>query len=216
MVAAPVRDARQSRTVIVQPDALCREGLIRLVGEFPGVQLAAAAATAAEALAALQESGADLVLTDLDLPDHDGLEWLTLLTRLPHSPQVVVLSRQVGLAYVMSAMVRGARGYLPRSSAPADLREAFRRVQAGHIYVHPSLSAGLVGLKLGGASGRDLTDRECTLLVHLARGATNQEIAAALYISEKTVRNTLTRLFQKRGARNRTEGVAAGRELGYL
>jgi DNA-binding NarL/FixJ family response regulator len=205
-----------SQTMIVQPDELCREGLTRLLRECSAVRLTAAAATAGQALAEVRTRLPDLVLTDVDLPDQDGLELISTLARMPQPPRVLVLSRQVGLAYVTAAIGRGARGYLPRTATAAELKEAIRHVVAGEVYIHPSLAVKLLGLKMAPEGARDLSDRECDLLLHLARGATNLEIAGALFISEKTVRNSLTRLFQRLRVRNRMEAVAAARELGYI
>lgn len=213
MVGAP-NLIQLTRAMVIQPEALCREGLCRLLGDMAGVQIAAAASSAAEALPLAREVKPDLILTDLDLPREDGLELVSALVRLPFSPRVVVLTRQSGLAYVAAAMARGARAYLLRSASPVELREALRQVSGGQAYVHGSLAGAALRLKVGGHP--DLGERDCALLVHLSRGATNQEVADALFVSEKTVRNALTRLFGRLRVRNRTEAVAAGRELGYL
>lgn len=217
MGAMPEAWPAVARLVVVQPDALCREGLCRLVREFPEVQLAAATARGAQGLEAARVDGADLVLLELDLPGEDGLNVVAALGALPQRPRIVVLSRQTGHAYVTAALARGASGYVPRTAEPHEVREALRSVLAGRRYVHPSLAAAFLDRRLGpGRAEDELSDRECAILIHLARGATNQEIAAHLFISEKTVRNALTRLFWKLGARNRLEAVAAGRERGYL
>lgn len=204
------------RTVIVQPDRLCREGLIRILGEMEGVVLLPSAASAREALQIAEEHMPDLVLTEVDMPEDDGLALLSRLAELPVKPQVVVLSRQIGHAYVTAAMARGAKGYLLRTSSPDELKESLQRVMNGQTYVQASLAASLIGRRLGPERKNELTERECLVLIHLAKGATNQAIADVLYLGEKTVRNTLTRLFHKLDARNRTEAVSIGRDAGYL
>lgn len=216
MVALPELRQAAARLAILQPDALCREGLSRLVRDFPQVRLAAAAARGTQLLEAARSEAPDLVLMEVDLPGEDGLEVIGALGRLPRPPRVVVLSRQAGHAYVTAAFARGASGYLPRTAEPHEVWEALRAVLAGRRYVHPSLAAALLDRRLGAARDAELTERECSVLIHLGRGATNQEIARHLFLSEKTVRNSLTRLFHRLGARNRLEAVALARELGYL
>lgn len=202
--------------MIVQPDRLCREGLTRILGESLEVRLVPSAASGSEAFSIAQTEAPDVILTEVDLPDADGLDLIGRLSGLGTHPRVVVLTRQSGHAYVTAAMARGAVGYLLRTSSPDELKESIRQVIVGNTYVQPSLAASLVGRRLGPQRDNELSERECACLIHLAKGATNQEIAAALFLGEKTVRNTLTRLFQKLGARNRTEAVAVGREAGYL
>lgn len=202
--------------LVVHPDALCREGLSRLLLDFPEVRVAAAVARAAQALVAARAEAPDLVLIEVDLPGEDGLELVTGLLRMARAPQVVVLSRHTGYAYVAAAFARGARAYLPRTAEPREVREALGAVLAGRRYVHPSLAANLLEQRLGARRAVELTERECALLIHLGRGETNQAIAGHLFVSEKTIRNLLTRLFQKLGTRNRLETVAAARELGYI
>lgn len=215
MVAA-VSDIRPAGTLIVQPDALCREGLSRIIREYGDLRLMAVAAGAAEALALVQLHQPALVLTEVDMPDQNGLQWVATLAGMSPAPRIIVLSRQSGQAYVLSAIAQGARGYLLRNSSPAELRDAIGRVLAGQMYVHPSLAGRLIEHRVGPDRSMDLSERECTVLIRLADGATNEEIARSLYISEKTVRNTLSRLFQKLNVHNRTAAVAAARYLGYL
>jgi len=215
-VLAAVGDVHPASTLIVQPDALCREGLSRIIREYGDLQLTAVAASAAEALGLVQLHRPALILTEVDIPAEDGLGWIATLSSMAPAPRVIVLSRQGGHAYVLAAIAEGARGYLLRNSSPAELREAIRRVLAGQLYVHPSLAGRLIEHRLGPERSLDLTERECAVLIRLAHGSTNDEIARALFISEKTVRNTLSRLFQKLNVHNRTAAVAAGRYLGYL
>lgn len=216
MVAAVGIGAPLARTVIVQPDRLCREGLSRILGEFQQVRLLGAVASGNEAQEIAARERPDLFLTEIDLPDVQGLTLVQALTQVSARPQVIVLTRQSGHAYVTAAIGSGATGYLLRSSSPEELQEGIRSVLAGQTYVQPGLAAAMIGRRIGPQRERELTERECACLIHLAHGATNQEIAGALFLGEKTIRNTLTRLFQKLGARNRTEAVSLAREECYL
>lgn len=203
------------RTLLVQPDQLCREGLSRLLREFPGFCVMPPVASPSEALALAADASPNLVVTEIDLPSDDGLEFIDQLLRLPEPPTVVILSRQTGWAHVRAALGRGARGYLPRNSSPGELQEALRRVLRGQRYVHPALAVDLVDMAIGSRE-RNLTERESALLVRLSRGETNQEIAQALFLSEKTVRNGLSRLFHKLKVHNRVAALTVAREVGYL
>lgn len=214
--AAPIEcQAPEARTLVVQPDALCREGLSRLLREFPGLCVMSPAASIVEALERVEAVTPNLVITELELPVDDALEFIESLRHLPTPPAVVVVSRQTGWAYVRAALGRGARGYLPRTASPGELEEALRRVLRGQRYVHHALAADLLDMTIGpGENG--LTERECALLLRIARGETNQEIARALFLSEKTVRNALTRLFHKLRVHNRMAALVAARQNGYL
>ncbi len=207
--------AETMRTLVVQPDALCREGLTRLLREFDELCVMPPAASVVEGLDRMDTAMPDLVVTELDLPVDDGLAFVDSLCRLPNPPAVVVVSRQTGWAYVRAALERGARGYLPRTASPGELQEAIRRARSGQRYVHHALAANLLDMTIG-ASEQGLTERECALLVRIAQGDTNHEIAQALFLSEKTVRNALTRLFHKLRVRNRMAALAAARQQGYL
>jgi len=189
---------------------------MRILSDLDDVRLLPPSASIVETLNAISRYSVDVVLMDLDIPESGGLELITQLTQRPAPPRVVLLTKQSGHAYVTAAMARGASGYLLRTSTPEELTEAVRQVAAGRTYIQPDLAASLVSQRFAVKREKELTDRECDLLIHLARGATNQEIAAVLYLGEKTVRNALTRLFLKLEARNRTEAVSVAREAGYL
>lgn len=200
------------RVLVVQPDPLCREGLCRVLEEGAGVKVLGATGTGDEAIAMARTLRPDVVLMELDLPDMAGLALLEEIARLPAKP--LVLSRQTGRAFITAAFARGAKGYVPRTAEPREVLEAIRMLHQGREYLHPALAPSLLPSRPGEVT--DLTDRDWSFLVLLARGATNGEIASTLYLSEKTVRNSLSLLFNKLGVRNRLEAVAVARERGYV
>lgn len=206
---------RVARVLVMQPESLCRAGLCRLLQDYPDLDVIAAEGEVAPALAVARTAAPDLVLTEVDLPDGQGPAFLRALSALPRPPAVVVVSRQRGHAHIAGAMELGAHAYLPRDSRPEQVAEALRSAARGEKYLHPLLAAGLVEGALRPGPGR-LTGRELALLLYLARGASNEEIASDLYISEKTVRNSLTRLFAKLHARNRLEAVSLARQRGLV
>ena len=173
------------------------------------------AASVVEAMERIEAVAPNLVVAELDLPVEDGLEFIESLHDLPEPPAVVVVSRQTGWAYVRAALGRGAQGYLPRTASPGELEEALRRVLRGQRYVHHALAADLLEMTIGPGE-HSLTEREYALLMRIARGETNQEIAQGLFLSEKTVRNALTRLFHKLRVHNRMAALEAARQKGYL
>lgn len=216
MAGPKAMNGPEVRTLIFQPDRLCREGLTRILGDMEDVRLLPPSATAAEALQSVANAAPDVVLMEVDLPDGGGLELVSQLTQRADPPRVVLLTTKSGHAYVTAAMARGAAGYVLRTASAEELKEAIRQVSTGGTYIQPALAASLTNQRFAIKRERELSERECDLLIHLARGATNQEIATSLFLGEKTVRNALTRLFHKLEARNRTEAVAIARDAGYL
>ncbi|WP_158509704.1 response regulator [Limnochorda pilosa] len=195
---------RDVRVLLVEPETVCRAALLRLLSEREGIRVAAARAGEAEGpLAGPVE--VDVALVALDMGGGQGLHVAQHLVAA--GVPVAALTRQQGRAHLVHALSQGIRGYLPRAATPEELVLALQVVAGGGTYIHPSANWP----PRQGGHETDLTEREAAFLVLLERGAGTPELARAFFLSEKTVRNALSALFAKLGARSRLEAVAAAR-----
>ena len=180
-----------------------------------------------EALARLPVAAPDIVLTDLNMPRCNGVEATERLRSLRPDVLVVVLTTYSDDAWVFSALQAGARGFLTKDAGADEIRRAITDVAAGHAQLDPSVQRRLLDALSGGdrfaaarapaagssAAGETadaaegLTPREAEVLAHIAAGESNAEIAAALFVSEATVKTHINHIFSKTGLRDRAQLV---------
>ena len=160
----------------------------------------------------------DVVLMDIRMPELDGLAATEQLLAEPDPPHIIILTTFGLDDYVSSALVAGASGFLLKDASADDLVGAIRAVMAGENPITPSLLRVIVDhVRAGGARPSagsvpgvdELTEREREVLEHLAAGRSNAEIAAALFLSEATVKTHLSRVLAKLGVRDRVQAVIA-------
>jgi DNA-binding NarL/FixJ family response regulator len=199
------------RVMIVDDHSVVREGIRSVLSDAETFTVVAEASSAAEAIAALQRHTPDVVVLDISMPGGSGLHAVPeMLERAPNA-RVLMLSVHDDAEYVLESARAGARGYLRKDSSPAEVRAAILAVHAGGDYYSPHL-AGILARALRGEAGRRtareppravdaLTAREREILVHIAEGLTNREIAAALGISTRTVEAHRDSLIRKLGIR---------------
>jgi DNA-binding NarL/FixJ family response regulator len=187
-----------------------------VVGEAPN---------GAETLAALARTAADVVLMDIRMPVMDGVEATRRIVAGGLPTKVLVLTTFDLDEYVFSALKAGASGFLLKDARPAELLSAIRTVAAGEAVMAPSATRRLLDHVVPtlptGPAGADprldlLTDREREVLLEIAAGATNAEIAARLYMAEGTVKTHITRLLSKLEARDRVGLVLFAYETGLV
>jgi two-component system response regulator NreC len=177
------------------------------------------AASVAEAISS--QTQPDVIVADLVLPDERGSEVVRRLRERYQDSAVVVLTMVDNPTDVQLCLAAGARGYLLKETASAELVDAVRKVAAGEDYLQPSLGAALA--KWREAPGRvharaidDLTPRELEVLRLIALGHTNAEIATMLYVSVRTVENHRASVMRKLGLRTRAELVRHATESGLV
>ena len=202
-------DAGALRIVIADDHAVVREGIRQVLCGDPadGFEVVGEAANGEEALALTRQLRPDVVIMDLTMPVMSGLEAVKQLCGSEFRPKILVLSIHDRDEYVLESIRAGAQGYLRKDSSPAELRAAVRAVHQGGYDVDAVAGPGTTGDVPEASSPRRkldrLTARERDVLVAIARGRTNKEIAAQLGISVRTVeshRETLMRKLDLRGA----------------
>jgi DNA-binding NarL/FixJ family response regulator len=206
------------RVVLADDQEMVRTGFRLILSAEPGVDVVGEAGTGVDAVALARRLRPDVVLMDIRMPQLDGLEATRVLTADPEPPRIVVVTTFDLDEYVYGALRAGACGFLLKDAGPRLLVEA---VRAAAALVSPSVTVRLLKhLAARPATGSALRDplspRELDVVRAVARGRTNAEIAAELFVSLSTVKTHLTNVQSKLSARNRVEIAAWAWEHGYV
>ncbi|HWF55596.1 MAG TPA: response regulator transcription factor [Solirubrobacteraceae bacterium] len=216
------------RVVIADDHALVRHGFRSILGDEPDIEVVAEASNGTDALSATVREAPDVVLMDIRMPMLDGIEATRLITSDPRltGTRVVVLTTFDLDEYVFAALRAGASAFLLKGAEPAELIDAVRIVAGGEALLEPSATRRLIEAYVASAPAvapapavvlpEDLTGRERELLVLIAQGATNAEIAERLVISPLTVKSHVSRILTKMDARDRTQLVVLAYESGLV
>jgi DNA-binding NarL/FixJ family response regulator len=211
------------RVLIADDQALVRGGLGMILSAQPDIDVVGMAEDGAQAVTLASELEPDVVLMDVRMPGMDGLEATRrILTRAPEHVRVVMLTTFDVDEYAYEALAAGASGFLLKETRPEVLADAVRTVVGGEALVAPSVLRRLVDQHTSAAAPvdaqrlADLTEREVEVLRQIGRGASNQEIARALWISETTVKTHITRIFRKLQLRDRAQAVVLAYETGLV
>ncbi|MEV5894244.1 response regulator transcription factor [Nonomuraea fuscirosea] len=206
------------RVLVVDDQQAMREGLVALLGLVDGVEVVGDAAQGERALALVAELAPDVVLMDLRMPVMDGVEATRRIVRDHPAVAVVVLTTYDDDRSVDSALLAGARGYLTKDAGRAEIAAALRSAAAGQSTFSAAAARRLVealsrGVPEPVAECPDgLTAREVEVLRLIARGLSNAEIGARLFIAGTTVKTHINNAFAKIGVRNRTEAANYARD----
>ena len=203
--------ARTVRVLLVDDHPVVRAGLRALLEGFGGITVTAEAGEGQEALRALADAdpAVDVVVMDLQMgPGMDGIEATRRITAR-NGPPVLVLTTYDTQADILAAMAAGATGYLLKDAPSDAVRQAVQAAAAGQPVLSPTVTARLVQRVTAPATA--LTAREIEILQRLATGATNRQLARALFISEATVKTHLVHIYDKLGVDNRTQAVDRAR-----
>ena len=211
-------------TVIVADDqSAVREGLVLLLGTLPGIVVAGQAADGNAAVELVAAVNPQVVLMDLNMPGADGVSATRRITADHPGTRVVVLTTYADDESIIGALQAGALGYLTKDATRAEIGRAVLAAAAGQAVLDPGVqqrllsaaarSAGRPGspdpAQAPGSPGNsDLTPREAEVLRLIAAGASNREIARALFVSEATVKTHVNRIFAKTGSRDRVRPCA--------
>jgi DNA-binding NarL/FixJ family response regulator len=216
------------RVVLVDDQQMVRAGFRMVIDSQPDLSVVGEAGDSAAAVQLLRSTAADVVLMDVRMPGTDGIEATRQVTALPDAPRVVVLTTFDLDEYVVAAIGAGASGFLLKDAAPEDMLAAVRTVHAGDSVIAASSTRRLlqhVAPMLRGAAPSssaadgqlaDLTPREREVLVQMALGASNTEIADRFVVSEATVKTHVGRVLAKTGSRDRVQAVVLAYRTGLV
>jgi DNA-binding NarL/FixJ family response regulator len=214
--------------LLADDQALVRAGFRALLNAEPDIRVVAEAADGLEAVKQAQQTHPDVVLMDIRMPGVDGLEATKRIAADPTlaATKVVILTTFELDEYVFEALRGGASGFLVKDTEPVELLRGVRAVAAGDALLSPSVTRRVIGEFAGkGGAGRPvappaqidpLTDREREVLVLVAEGLSNDEIAARLVISPATAKTHVSRTMIKLGARDRAQLVVYAYEAGLI
>jgi two-component system response regulator DesR len=197
--------------LLAEDQAMIREALAALLSFEDDIEVVAQVGRGDEVTPTALASKPDVALLDIEMPGMDGLTAAAALSQASPGTKIVILTTFGRPGYLRRAMEAGASGFVVKDSPADRLARTIRQVLSGQRVIDPELAAAALS---EGAS--PLTPRERDVLAASQDGATIAEIAAALYLSEGTVRNYLSACIQKTGARNRTEALRVAEERGWL
>ena len=205
--------AHRIRVLLVDDDALVRAGLTMMLDGANGIEVVGEAADGDQVPAAVDAHAPDVVLMDLRMPRTDGITATRRLRARPRAPEVIVLTTFDADENVLAGLRAGASGYLLKDSPPDQIVAAIHRVAAGDPILSPAITRRLMDRAVATSGTReqaraalaDLTSREHEVVVGIARGETNAEISARLFMSVATVKAHITHILTKLGLTNRTQ-----------
>jgi len=213
---------RPIRVAVADDHPVVRDGLVAMLHAEPEFEVVGEAAAGLEAVSLVERIAPDVLLLDLEMPGLDGVGVLRRLRELDSGTRVIVFTVFDTDERIIAAVEAGASGYLLKGVPRAEIFAAIRVVHAGGSLLQPVVaSTVLPHVAARSRSGEaaasraiTLTPRESSVLQHLARGRSNKQIAAALGVSERTVKFHVSTLFTKLGATNRTEAVTRAIQAG--
>jgi DNA-binding NarL/FixJ family response regulator len=222
--AAPTEGGRAVRVLLVDDQPLLRTGFRMVLGTEPGLTVVGEAGDGEEAVELARRLLPDVVLMDIRMPRLDGVEATRRIVASGLSARVLVLTTFDLDEYVVGALRAGASGFVTKDVPADDLVEAIRVVAAGEAVVAPRVLRRLLDRYAGHLPDpaattpavQGLTDREHEVLVLIARGLSNAEIARALFVSETTVKTHVGHVLTKLGVRDRVQAVVLAYESGLV
>ncbi len=214
------------RVLIADDHAVLRAGLRMLIDTQPDMEVVGEAANGDEAVAKALEAGPDVALMDLTMAGGGGIKAIERMRQECPQVRVLVLTMHDDLAYLRSALAAGGAGYVVKKAADSELLSAIRAVYRGDMFVDLASGGNLAQDPLSNSATRDaarqggaktlLSQREQEVLVMLAQGHTNQQIADRLRLSVKTVETYRSRIAEKLELRGRADLVRYALEIGIL
>lgn len=208
--------------LVVDDDHLMRAGLTMIIEQTSDLSVVGEAEDGQQAVSISRRERPDVVLMDVRMPVLDGIEATRQITSRSDPPRVLILTTFELDEYVFNALQAGASGFLLKRTPPEQLIDGIRTVAGGDALLSPSVTRRLIS-EFAGRPERTvsprlakLTDREREVLVAMARGLSNTELAETLFISENTVKTHVKRVMTKLGARDRVNAVVMAYEGGLM
>lgn len=209
------------RIVVVDDHKLFREGLSALLNAAAATTVVGEAATGADAIAQAEAAAPDIILMDIQMPDINGIEATRRIQADHPQTGVIMLTMLEDDDSLFAAMRAGARGYILKGADKAEVLRTVTAVAEGQALFGPAIARRLSSFFQRGNSREtainpfpDLTDREREVLILIAQGLNNSDIANRLYISSKTVSNHISNIFNKLQVADRAQAIVRAREYG--
>jgi DNA-binding NarL/FixJ family response regulator len=210
------------RIVVAEDEELVRDGLVAIVSSHPGYEVVAEAADGVEAVEAVERTDPDVVLMDIRMPRQDGFEATRRITSAGSRARVLVLTTMETDEVLQEALAAGASGFLLKSSPREQLWLGIDVVAAGDALIAPGVTRRLIERLVGStpaaptAGPMQLTERQRDVVLLVARGMSNSEIAEQLFLAETTVKSHISDVLTRHGLRDRTQLVVRAYESGLV
>jgi DNA-binding NarL/FixJ family response regulator len=208
------------KLMLVDDHAVLRDGLKNIIGMEADMKVVAEAESGLEAIRRLDEVLPDVILMDINIPDRNGIEVTGLIKRAHPQVKILILTMHDHDEYFMSAIREGADGYLLKDAPSQHVVDAIRSVARGQSVIHPTMTKKFLNFQQGGGAAAEpasaarkddkdsqLTEREREVLLCLVQGMNNKEIAQSLFISDKTVKIHVSKIFKKLDVKSRSQVV---------
>ncbi len=209
------------KVVIADDQRVVREGLATIVGSLDGFEVVGMAANGAEALELVNLHHPAVVLMDLRMPEMDGTEATRAIRAAHPQTQIVVLTTYADDDSILTALSAGALGYLTKDAGRDDIRRALEGAAAGQAVLDPEVQTRLVQSVRPRLPSADelpdgLTEREGQILILIAEGLSNGEIAERLFLSTSTIKTHINRIFAKTASRDRAQAATYAHRHGLV
>lgn len=201
------------RIVLADDHPLTRVGIRDYLLKEEEFELVGEASDGIEAGRIIENKKPDIALLDIRMPRESGVSLARKVRELSPSTAVIMLTSYDAQQYVLSSLKAGAKGFVLKTATPEDLARAIRIVASGGLYLDSEVSQAMEG---PGFSPENLSSREREVLLEAARGLSSKEIAGKLYISERTVQTHLGSIYDKLGAKNKTEAMLLALKYGVV
>jgi two-component system NarL family response regulator len=220
-IAASPGGSDAIRVLIIDDNFVVRRGLQSSLEFDGGIAVVGEGSTGDEAVDLARDLVPDVILMDIRMPDRDGISATEVISDDSPASKVLILTWSEDPEHLRSAVLAGAKGYLVHGRfTPERLAEAVRIVHEGGAIITPILAPALLEFVRQGAQssrsrsvpGSVLTPREVQVLEYIVAGKSNREIAEALFIEEKTVKNHISNIYSKLHLKNRYEAITRGRD----
>lgn len=199
--------------MLVEDQTVVREGLAAIISVQPDMEVVAEAENGVQAVSLAKQVKPDVVILDMVMPKQDGLSTIPMLLKTNSSIKILVLSGFAESDRVYQAIKAGALGYMLKDATRSQLIQSLREVASGNASIHPSIAMKVINeFDRNSSSGvealkNSLTKREIETLRYIARGLSNQEIALALVVHERTVAKYVSSILDKLRVTNRTQAA---------
>jgi DNA-binding NarL/FixJ family response regulator len=197
------------KIMLVDDHAVLRDGLANIFELEQDIEVVGVAESGEKAIETVAEIGPDIIIMDINMPGMNGIETASIIKKKHPFVKILMLTMHNEDEYLMAALKEGADGYLLKDAPSDQVVDAIKMVSKGESILHPEMTKKLIDFHQQKNTDNDsqLTDREQEVLMCLVDGLSNKDIAASLFISDKTVKIHVSKIFKKLGVKSRSQAV---------